>query len=73
MSAMFGRVREIISDGVHGGASSTELAHAVITAMREPTSEMHAAAKLKRGDDKKHGRPTPWGDVYRAMIDAALR
>jgi hypothetical protein len=45
---------------------------AAILAMREPTNAMHRAARSKRETDRARGRPTPWGDVWRAMIDAAL-
>jgi hypothetical protein len=47
-------------------------ARAALATTREPTPEMHLAAKTKREADKAKGLPTAWGDIWRTMHDAMM-
>lgn len=50
-----------------------DIARSAIEAMREPTAEMAKQGNGKALDDGAHDCEVPMADVYRAMIDAALK
>ena len=65
---MVERVVKAINDAMlqHGDYKPDELARAAIAAMREPTEDMVAAADLR------DSLCTPYDELWKAMIDAAL-
>jgi hypothetical protein len=67
MSEIMDRVAKAIRDTAFEGGGSREIARAVIEAMREPTEEMRDAATHVEGVAEY------FGEVWRAMIDEALR
>jgi len=60
--------------GVDGPVNPANIARAVLTAMREPTEEMHdAGMAVTSNQSMAHDQPLPTlRNSYRAMIDAAL-